>query len=275
MSWPGRRWTAATGTAPSRSSRHAHDARLDDPGVALERGADHFGLDLVPAPEDRLVGAPTMKRKPSASRRARSVVRTHSSVAELRGADFEQPDLVGSERGPEVGVDDPQRAPGVRAPDAAALGRAELLMIGEVPARHATAELGGAVRAEHGHAVPIGERVGEIGIERRGARDDRTDAGEDVVVDVGVEHHPQRGRHEADGLGPVPPHHVDPTVDGEAFEEGDAAAVEHRLHHAEDAAHVDQRRVDDDDAFAEADVGVGGALVVLGARASPARASRS
>ena len=79
---------------------------------------------------------------------------------------------------------------------------------------------------------------------------------EHVVVDVGVEHHAQRGGHEADGLGPVLAHRVDPTVDGEALEQGDAAAVEHRLHDAEHAAHVDQRRVDDDDARPEADVGV-------------------
>ena len=85
-----------------------------------------------------------------------------------------------------------------------------------------------------------------------------------VVVEVGVEHHAQGGRHEADGLGAVPPHHVDPTVDGESFEEGDAASVEHGLHHAEHAAHVDQRRVDDDDTFPQPDVGVGGTLVVLG-----------
>ena len=62
----------------------------------------------------------------------------------------------------------------------------------------------------------------------------------------------------------MPPHRVDPTVDGEAFEERDAATVEHRLHHPEHSAHVDQRRVDDDDAVPEPDVGVGGTLVVLG-----------
>ena len=216
-----------------------------------------------------------MKRKPSASRRARSVVRTHSSRAQLRRLDFEQPDLVGSEHGPEVGVDDPQRRTrGARA-RRCPLGRAELLMIGEVPARHPAAELGGAVRAEHGDAVPSVNASARSGSSGAVPEIDRTDAGEDVVVDLGVEHHPEGGRHEADGLGPVPPHHVDPAVDGEAFEERDAASVEHRLHHAEHAAHVDQRRVDDDDTFRGGGRRCRRHARSAWPRASRARASRS
>ena len=97
----------------------------------------------------------------------------------------------------------------------------------------------------------VGERVGDVGIERRGARHHRPHAGEIGGVEVGVEHHPERGRHQADGLGPVPTHRVDPTVDGEALEQRDAATVEHRLQHAEQPAEVHERRVDDDDASAE------------------------
>ena len=109
-------------------------------------------------------------------RGARSVVRTHSSVPELRGADLEQPDRIGAEVGAAVGIDDAQRAAGVRASDAAPLRHRVLLVVGQVPSRDATTELGGAVGREHGDAVARGEGVGEIGVERRGARHHRAHA---------------------------------------------------------------------------------------------------
>ena len=75
-----------------------------------------------------------------------------------------------------------------------------------------------------------------------------------AVVDIGVEHHAQRGRHQAHGLRPVLAHRGGPSVDAEALEQRDATTVEHRLHDAEDAAHVHERRVDDDHPGAEPDV---------------------
>ena len=96
---------------------------------------------------------PRIQTNPSASIRARSVVRIHSLPRELTGLHLEEAFLVDERRSAAFGVDDAQLAARVRAPDAAALRRPELLMVGEVPTGDAAAELGRGVRHEHRDAV--------------------------------------------------------------------------------------------------------------------------
>ncbi len=190
-------------------------------------------------------------------------MRTHSAVPSCAARTSSSPTVSVPRSVPSSASTMRRSHPACARSDAAPLRDAELLVVGEVPARHSPAELGSAVRGEHGHAVALAERVGDIGIERRGARHHRTDAGEHVVPDVGVEHHAQRGRHERDSLGLVLAYRRDPAVDGEPLEQRDATAVEHRLQRAEHAAHVHERRVEDDDTGAEPEIRAGPCLVVL------------
>ncbi len=94
-------------------------------------------------------------------------------------------------------------------------------------------------------------------------------------IDVGLEHHAQRGGHEARRRRPVAANGVDPAVHREALEQRERAAVVHALEDAEQAAEVDERRVDDRDAGAQPQLGVAIGLVVLRADERRARASRS
>ncbi len=85
-----------------------------------------------------------------------------------------------------------------------------------------------------------------------------------VGVEGGVEDHAQGGGHQAHGAGPVAADGVGPAVDGEPFEQAERAPVVDALQDAEQAAHVDQRRVDHDHARPQAHVGGAVLLVVLG-----------
>ena len=207
---------------------------------------------------------PTIQRKPSSSSRARSVVRTQPASASWSARHLEQSHLAGLEHGARRLVDDPQRAPRVGATDAAALGRPEPLMVGQVPAGDASAELGRRVVGEHRHAVLLGECVGGFGAERCRARDDRLEAGEVGGIEIGIEHHAQRGGHEARRLRAVAAHAIDPFVHREPFEQRDATAVHHRLQHTEETAEMHERRVDDDDALAQPQIAGLLSFVVLG-----------
>ena len=143
---PGRRSTAATGTAPRRSSLTPTTAASATRGIAFERGAHVVGLHLVPAADDGLVGAPDDPDE-AVGVDPGEVGGAHPLVgAELRGPGPRATRRRRHRDRCRLGVDDPQRAPGVRAADAAPLGRAELLVVGEVPPRDPAAELGGAVR---------------------------------------------------------------------------------------------------------------------------------
>ena len=88
-------------------------------------------------------------------------------------------------------------------------------------------------------------------------------------IEVRIEHHSERGGHEADGLGTVTTHRVDPAVDRESLEQRDPAPVEHRLEHAEQSPEVHQRCVHDHDAFAQTELGALVRLVVLGSLHDP------
>ena len=151
------------------------------------------------------------------------------------------------------------------APDAPALGDPVLLVVGEVPSGHPAAELGRRVRDQDGYAVALEERVGIVGIEWRSSGDHRAHAGEVVAIEIRLEHHAQRGRHEADGAGPVPTDGVDPVVDAKALQEAERPSVVHALQESEEPAEVHHRRVDDRHAAAQPNLDVGVALVVLGA----------
>ncbi len=127
--------------------------RLDDPGVAFERGPYRLRLDLVPTAKDGLVGAADDPEK-AVPVESPQVGRTHPVVgAQLRGTHFEEPDLVDTELDAPLRIDDAQVAPGMGASDTASLRRRELLMIGQVPSGHRSRELGGAEGREHGYAV--------------------------------------------------------------------------------------------------------------------------
>jgi hypothetical protein len=137
-------------------------------------------------------------------------------------------------------------------------------VVGQVPAGHAPAELGGAVRDQHRHAVAGLEGVGVGGVERGGARDHRADTGQVGRIEVGVEHHPQGGGDQADRAGPVAADGVGPLVDPEPLQQAERPPVVDALEHPEQPAHVHQRGVDDGDPRAQAHGGVAVALVVLG-----------
>ena len=67
----------------------------------------------------------------------------------------------------------------------------------------------------------------------------------------------------------MPADRVGPLVDAEAFEQAEGPTVVHALQDAEEPAEVHQRRVDDRDAGTQPEIGVGVALVVLGAGKHP------
>ena len=140
-----------------------------------------------------------------------------------------------------------------------------LLVVGEIPAGHPAAELGRRVRDEDGYAVPVEERVGVVRVEWRRTGDHRADAREVVAIEIRVEHHAQRRRHEAHGAGAVTADRVDPLVDAEALKQAERATVVHALQEAEQPAEVHHRRVHDRHAAAQPNLDVGVALVVLGA----------
>ncbi len=96
-------------------------------------------------------------------------------------------------------------------------------------------------------------------------RHHRAEAGQVGRVEVGLEHHAQRGGHEAGGGRAVAADRVDPALDREPLEQRERPAVADALQHPEQAAEVDERRVDDGDARAQAGRRVLVGLVVLGA----------
>ncbi len=70
-------------------------------------------------------------------------------------------------------------------------------------------------------------------------------------VQVGVQHHPQRGGHQRHRAGSVPAHRVGPLVELEAVQQHERPCLGDALQHPEHAADVHQRGVDDRDAAAE------------------------
>ena len=272
-SGPPRSSTAATGTDPSRASGTPTTAAPRTFGWRSSAARTSSGRTLNPPRMIVSSARPRIHRKPSSSMRARSVVRIHAVVAELGRLDLEQALGSGRERRPapesSSGSTTRSSQPGVRPPDAAPLLGPVALVVGEVPSGDAAAELGRRVRDEHRDPVPGGERVGVVRRQRRRARHHRAHAGEQRGVDVGLEDHPQRGGHEADRLGLMAPHRVEPAVDGEAFEQRERPAVVDALEDPEQSAEVDERRVHDRDARAQAQPVVLVGLVVLRADEDP------
>ena len=152
----------------------------------------------------------------------------------------------------------------MRPADAAPLVGPELPVVLHVPSRHAATELGGGVGDQDGDAVLGHERVGVVGVEGSSARHHGAEAAQVVGVEVSLEHHAQRGGDQAGRGRAVPAHGVDPPLDAEALEQGEGAAVAHALEHAEEPAQVDERRVHDGHAAAQAHGAVAVRLVVLG-----------
>ena len=147
--------------------------------------------------------------------------------------------------------------------DAAPLGRPPALVIGEVPAGDAAAELGGRVGHEDGDAEPGGERVGVVGRQGSGSRHDGSDARQVGRVDVGLEDHSQGGGHQARGHGTVAPDGIDPSVYGEPLQQGERSAIVHALEDPEQPSEMHEGGVDDGHAGAQARPGVAVGLVVL------------
>ena len=231
----------------------AHDRRAPHRRVALERGAHVLGAHLEPAADDRLVGAAEDPEE-AVGVDAGEVRRAHPAAAapSCAGLHLEQALGVDAERGRRVSASTTRSSqPGCARPTLPRFVRPEASVVGEVPARDAAAELRRGVGGEHGHAVLRRERVGVVGVERRRPRDDRAEALEVCGIEVGVEHHAQRGRHEAGGGGPVAAHRVDPAVDREPLEQRERPAVADALQHPEEPAEVHERRVDDGDALAQ------------------------
>ena len=125
-------------------------------------------------------------------------------------------------------------------------------------------ELGGRVGDEDRDPVGGHEGVGVVGVERCGARHDRADAREVGRIDVSLQHHAQRGRHQADRRRTVPADRIGPTLHREAIEEAERSAVADALQDAEEPTQMHQRRVHDGDTAPEAHRLVPVRLVVLG-----------
>ncbi len=103
---PGRRSTAATGTAPRRSSSTPTTAASATPGTRSSAARTTSGCTLYPPRRMVSSARPTIQRKPSASRRARSVVRTQSSVPSCAARTSSRPTASSPEVGAVVGIDD-------------------------------------------------------------------------------------------------------------------------------------------------------------------------
>ena len=226
---PARSSTAATGTAPSRSSATPITAAPRTRGRASSAARTSSGRTLKPPRMIAWSARPRIHRKPSASMRARSVVRIQPpSVAEL------------ARPSPRAGP--PRRG---RAPRPSCSGRRPAARTRRGPGRRCPAWSSRTARGRRGSSrrrrrrtrwrrrrsstgMPyfVVERVGVVGRQRRGAA--RRPSGcwlRSARVEVGVEHHAQRGRHQAGGLRSVAADGVDPAVDGEPLEQAERPTV--------------------------------------------------
>ena len=263
-SGPRRSSTAATGTAPRRGSRRLTTAAPRTRGWRSSAARTSSGRTLKPPRMMTWSARPRIQRKPSASMRARSVVRTHEPPAPSCAAfTSSSPSASAPSTRPSSGSTTRSSQPGCARPTLPRLAAQNCSVVGQVPAGDAAAELGRGVGAEHGDPVLGHERIGVVGRERRRPRDDRADAAQVRGVDVGLEHHPQRRGHEARRRRAMAANGVDPAVHREAFEQRERAAVGDALQDAEQTAEMDERRVDDRDAGAQAKLGVAIGLVVL------------
>ena len=142
-------------------------------------------------------------------------------------------------------------APGLARPTLPRLAAPVLLVVGQGPAGHTTAEFGCSIGGQNGNTVLLGESVGIVGRQRRGAAGDGADAGQVGARQVGVQHRPQCGGHQRYRAGPVLAHRLQPSVELEAFQQHEGSRLGDTLQHPEHAADVHQRRVDDRDAASQ------------------------
>ena len=252
---PGRSSTTATGTAPRRRSPRLTTAAPRTAGCRSSAALTSSGRTLNPPRMIAWSARPRMKRKPSASSRARSVVRTQASCPSWAALHLQQALGIGRHRFAGRLIDHPQLAAGMRPADAAPLGRPDQFLWSSrfQPATPPPNSVAAYVTST-GMPYVGRERVGVVGVERCRARHDRADAGQVAGIEIGLEHHAQRRRDQAGRRRAVAAHRVGPGLDGEAFEQAERAAVAHALQHAEEAAQMDQRGVDDGDAAPQADV---------------------
>ena len=136
-------------------------------------------------------------------------------------------------------------APGLSASHAAALGPPIFLVVGQRPARDATAEFGCGVGGQHGDPIFLGERVGVVRRQWCGTRGHRTDARQILATQIGMQHHPQRGRHQRHRPGSMRAHRFGPTVELESLQQHERPSLGNTLENSEDSADMHQRRVDD------------------------------
>jgi len=132
--------------------------------MGLQHELDVGGHDLETAADDGVVAAAVEPQERVGVER-REVGGAHPAALEPScvGAHFEHSDLIDVEHVARGGVDDAQLGAGVRAPDAAPLGRAPLLMITQRPPGDAAGELGGAVGDEHRDGVLVSNAMAVAG----------------------------------------------------------------------------------------------------------------
>ena len=233
--------------------------------MRLEREADIVGSDLEAAPDDGLVG-PADDPEEAVGVEAGQVGGADPAAVrpELAAFTSSRPSSSVPSTCPSCSSTTRSSQPAWARPTLPRLVAQYCSWSAQVPPGDAAAELGGGVRDEHRDAVLVREGVGVVGRQRRGARHHRADAAELGRVEVGFEHHAQRGGHEAGRLRAVTADGVVPAVDGEALQQRERPAVVDALEDPEQPAEVDERRVDDGDAGPQPGVLVAVGLVVLG-----------
>ena len=185
--------------------------------------------------------------------RARSVVRIQSASADLAGLDLEQALLVGAERLARRRRRRAARTPAWARPTLPRLAAQYSSWSARFQPATPPPNSVAAYEISTGHAVLLDERVGVVGRQRRGARDDRPHARE-VVAGRGPPRSTMRSAAGTrltrcgDGARRTASAHSS-TV--EPLEQDERPAVVDALQHPEQPAEVHQRRVHDHDAAAQ------------------------
>jgi hypothetical protein len=135
------------------------------PGAYFKTTATLPAMTLKPSRMIASSARPSINRKPSSSKRARSVVRTQPLPRSIRCSlqlCFEDALLAGLQRLRSHRIDDAQLHALEHPSDAAALGCGELAVIVERPSRHLPHELGRTIGGEHARPELFRERDLEV-----------------------------------------------------------------------------------------------------------------